>query len=115
MLNDGEARRLVASESLHVPHLIDVEVLSAVRRQAFVSELSTSQAERVLDVWGRIGLVRYAAGPLLARAWALRDSVTAYDAIYVALAEFLDCALVTADARLAAASGRRCATTVVPR
>jgi predicted nucleic acid-binding protein len=115
LLNDGEARRLVASESLHVPHLIDVEVLSAIRRQTLASELSTGQAERVLGVWGRIGLVRYAAGPLLARAWTLRDSVTAYDAIYVALAEFLGCALVTADARLAGASGKRCATTVVPR
>lgn len=115
LLNDGDARRLMASESLHAPHLIDVEVLSALRRQTPAGELSDEDATELLDVWRRLGATRYAAGPLLPRAWALRDSVTAYDATYVALAEQLNCTLVTADARLAGASGKRCPTTVVPR
>lgn len=115
LLNDGDARRLLASESLHAPHLIDVEVLSALRRQTLAGELSDDDAKELLDVWRRLGVTRYTAGPLLPRAWALRDSVTAYDATYVALAEHLGCALVTADARLAGASGKRCPTTVVPR
>lgn len=115
LLNDGDARRLMASESLHAPHLIDVEVLSALRRQTLAGELSDEDARKLLDVWRRLGVTRYAAGPLLSRAWALRDSVTAYDATYVALAEQLNCTLVTADARLAGASGKRCPTTVVPR
>ena len=55
-----------------------------------------------------LALDRYPALPLLPRAFELRANVTAYDAMYVALAEALDCPLVTADARLAAASGPRC-------
>ncbi|WP_222850187.1 type II toxin-antitoxin system VapC family toxin [Allosaccharopolyspora coralli] len=49
---------------------------------------------------------------LLHRVWELRQNISAYDASYVALAEFLDCDLVTADARLARTPGTRC--TVVP-
>jgi predicted nucleic acid-binding protein len=52
---------------------------------------------------------------LLDRMWQLRENVTAYDAAYVALAEALDCPVVTADARLSRAPGLRCTVTVVPR
>lgn len=115
LLNDGPARRLLAAEAIHVPHLVDAEVVSVLRRQAATGLLKSEHARQALDVWGRLGLIRYAAAPLLKRVWELRNAVTAYDAMYVALAENLDCALVTADARLAGANGPRCTITVVPR
>lgn len=58
---------------------------------------------------------RYAVHSLLDRVWELRDNLSAYDASYVALAEMLNCALLTADARLSRAPGTRCPITVVPR
>ena len=115
LLNDGQARRLLAVESVHAPHLVDAEVVSALRRQATSGLLASKDARRALDVWRRLGLIRYAASPLLERVWELRAAVTTYDAMYIALAENLDCALVTADARLSGANGPRCAITVVPR
>jgi predicted nucleic acid-binding protein len=115
LLNDGQARRLLADESVHAPHLVDAEVASVLRRQVAAGRVASGEARRALDVWRRLGLIRYAASPLLERVWELRAAVTAYDAMYVALAENLDCALVTADTRLAGANGPRCAITVVPR
>lgn len=115
LLNDGPARRLLAAEAIHVPHLVDAEVVSVLRRQAATGLLKSEHARQALDVWGRLGLIRYAAAPLLKRVWELRNAVTSYDAMYVALAENLDCALVTADARLSGANGPRCTITVVPR
>jgi predicted nucleic acid-binding protein len=115
LLNDGQARGLISVESVHVPHLVDIEVVSSVRRQVAIGALAAGKARRALDVWQRLGLIRYAAAPLLDRVWELRAAVTAYDGIYVALAENLDCALVTADARLSGANGPRCAITVVHR
>ncbi|MEW2481706.1 type II toxin-antitoxin system VapC family toxin [Mycobacterium sp. NPDC049093] len=115
LLNDGPARRLLAAEAIHAPHLVDVEVVSVLRRQAAAGLLGTADARQALDVWRRLGLIRYAASPLLERVWELRATVTAYDAMYVALAENLDCVLVTADARLPGANGPRCTVTVVPR
>ncbi len=115
LLNGGEARRLLADEALHVPHLADVEVVSALRRHVAVGVLAEADARRALTVWKRLGLIRYASTPLLHRVWELRDTVSAYDAVYVALAENLGCALVTADARLAGANGPRCIVTVLPR
>nr|WP_323055398.1 type II toxin-antitoxin system VapC family toxin [Mycolicibacterium sp. J2] len=86
----------------------------ALRRQIADGALALSDARRVIDVWARLGITRYAAAPLLERVCELRDTVTTYDAMYVALAEALDCPLVTADARLSRAPGIRCAVTVIP-
>ncbi|MGV0741054.1 type II toxin-antitoxin system VapC family toxin [Mycolicibacterium sp. XJ870] len=115
LMNDGPARRIVAAEAIHAPHLVDVEVVSVLRRQVSAGLVGTGDAHEVLDVWRRLALIRYAASPLLERVGELRAAVTAYDAMYVALAESLDCALVTADARLSGANGPRCTITVVPR
>lgn len=114
LLNDGPARRLLAAEAIHVPHQVDTQVVSVLRGQAATGLLKSEHARQALGVWGRLGLIRYAAAPLLKRVWELRAAVTAYDAMYVALAENLDCALVTADARLSGTHGPRCTITVVP-
>jgi predicted nucleic acid-binding protein len=114
LLNSGQARRLIAEESLHAPHLVDIEVVSALRRQVAGGALKHDNARRALHAWAELGVIRYAAAPLLDRVWELRTTVTAYDATYVALAEALNCPLVTADSRLSRAPGITCAVTVVP-
>ena len=114
LLNDGQARRLLAAERLHAPHLIDSEVVSALRRQRHANRVSSADGWNALDTWRRLAVTRYPALGLLARIWALRDNLSAYDASYVALAESLDCALVTADSRLSNAPRLRCPITVVP-
>lgn len=68
----------------------------------------------LLDTWQRLGVTRYPVFAMLERIWALRENVSAYDAAYVALAELLGCALLTADGRLARAPGLGCSVTVVP-
>jgi predicted nucleic acid-binding protein len=115
LLNAGPARRSLGSEQLHVPHLVDYEVASGLRRRVLCGEIAESGGWAALDTWRHLGATRYAIHTLLARVWQLRANISAYDAGYVALAELLDCALVTADARLSRAPGIRCAVTVVPR
>ncbi|HEY5117019.1 MAG TPA: type II toxin-antitoxin system VapC family toxin [Nakamurella sp.] len=114
LLNDGEARRIMAIESVHVPHLIDAEVASGLRRHARSGSVAPAAARAALEAWRRAGVQRYPIPGLLERMWELRENVTSYDACYVALAEGLRCALVTADTQLARATGLRCAVTVVP-
>lgn len=115
LLNDGPARQALAHDRVHVPHLIDSEVASALRRAVAASRIAPGDAWSALDRWRRLGMARYAVFPLLGRVWELRDSLSAYDASYVALAESLGCALLTADIRLGRAPGLRCPVTVVPR
>ena len=115
LLNDGEARRLVARENVAIPHLADSELTHALRGQVRRGRIVEHQARAALARWARLGLHRFPAVGLLARVWELRDNLSAYDATYVALAEALGCALVTADARLAQAPGPTCAITVVRR
>ncbi len=66
-------------------------------------------------MWRRLGIIRYPLVGILGRVWQLRDNLSAYDACYVALAEELGCALLTADQRMTRAPGTRCPITVVPR
>ena len=114
LLNDGQARRLLGAERLHAPHLIDSEIASALRRQVHNKRISPMDGRNALDTWRRLALARYPIPGMLRRIWALRDNLSAYDASYVALAESLDCALVTADARLSNAPDKRCPVTVIP-
>lgn len=113
LLNDGEARRLVATESVAVPHLADSEVANGLRSKVARSEIDSVDGAKCLAVWSRLGVRRMAVSAFLDRIWELRHNLSAYDATYVALAEALDCGLVTNDARLAGAPGIRCSVTVV--
>lgn len=115
LLNDGDARRSLASQTVAVPHLADSEVTHALRAQVLRGRISADDAGRALARWARIGLRRFTVVGLLTRVWELRDNLSAYDATYVALAEALACELVTADARLARAPGPTCPITVVRR
>ncbi|NMN97865.1 type II toxin-antitoxin system VapC family toxin [Antrihabitans stalactiti] len=114
LLNAGESRKMVEQEQLHVPHLIDPEVASALRRRVLSGRLGESNGRAALDVWSRLGMTRYPINAVLSRIWELRDNLSAYDASYVAVAEQLGCSLVTADARLGQAPGIRCTISVVP-
>lgn len=113
LLRDGSAREVAAHEQLHAPHLIDAEVAQTLRRLVSADRLLARTGEHLLSEWSALALVRHPVHPLLARIWALRENVSAYDATYVALAEALGCALVTADVRLARAPGATCPVTVV--
>jgi predicted nucleic acid-binding protein len=115
LLADGEARRWLRAEPLAAPHLVDAEVLHTLNRQTRRGVIDTGGAERAWRTWRQLGLRRFPVVGMLDRMWELRHNVTSYDAGYIALAEELDCPLVTADARLANASGPRCTFTVVRR
>ncbi len=90
---------------LHVPHLADVEVAQALRRYARDGELDATAAAVALDDLRALDLQRHSHEPLLDRVWKLRENLSAYDAVYVALAEALDAVLLTCDGRLARAPG----------
>lgn len=115
LLSAGPAREALGAEQLHVPHLVDSEVASAVRRRTLAGVLGERDGWRALDAWRRMGVTRHPTIGLLDRVWELRDNLSAYGATYVALAELLGCALLTADGRLGRAPGVTCPVTVVPR
>jgi predicted nucleic acid-binding protein len=102
------ARRIADPElGLHVPHLVDVEVAHVLRRYVRDGDLDAASAEAALQDLRDLDLVRHPHEPLLDRVWTLRDRLTAYDAVYVALAEGLDAVLLTCDRKLARAPGMR--------
>jgi predicted nucleic acid-binding protein len=97
--------RLLADGSLHAPHLLDVEVGSALRRLAAHGELS---ADRTADAFVDAiepPILRYPHRTLIERAWELRAHSTIADGVDIARAELLDAPLVTSDERLARAGG----------
>lgn len=106
---DGDrARDRLRGERLVAPYLIDLEVTSAWRRLAAVGDLDDRRAKLALDDLQSLRMDRVPHSPLIARCWELRDTLTVYDGAYVALAEVIDAVLLTADARLASASGPKC-------
>jgi predicted nucleic acid-binding protein len=100
-------RVLNHDDSLHVPHLLDLEVLQAIRRLTLAGEVSTSRADAALFALLDLPLTRHEHTPFMGRIWGLRASMTAYDAAYVALAEGLQAVLLTCDGKLARAHGHR--------
>jgi predicted nucleic acid-binding protein len=99
----GLIDRLDADGDLHAPHLIDIEVLHALRRLVLRGEISDDRAADARTDFADLALVRYPHEPFGDRIWQLRHNLTAYDAAFVALAEALGTPLVTSDARLATA------------
>jgi predicted nucleic acid-binding protein len=102
-----EERLFEGGETLHAPHLIDLEVVQVLRRYAAGDEISAERAREALDDLAAFRLRRWAHEPLTLRIWDLRQNLTAYDAAYVALAEALGACLLTRDRRLASAPGIR--------
>jgi len=103
---DAIAPRLFDSrQSLHAPHLIDIEIAQVVRRFALSGELEERRGREALADLSDFPLRRYPHDALLPRIWDLRNNLTGYDAAYVALAEALDAPLLTRDQRLARAAG----------
>lgn len=104
-----DAIDLAAAEptGMHAPHLIDIEVMHTLRRLLRMGELTTRDAEFAVKAFQQLRLARHTQLQLLPRIWELRDSLSAYDAAYVALAEGLDMPLLTCDAKLARAPGHR--------
>lgn len=112
---DGERsrHRLILEADLHAPDLLDLEVLSVLRRRSSSGDIREAEAKAALEDLGELRLTRYPHLPFLPRVWALRANLSPYDAAYVALAEELRCPLVTADRRIARAPGIGCAVEVL--
>jgi len=101
-------------QHVHVPHLVDIEVANAVRGHVRRGELDQRSGWDILHTFRWLAITRHGTFSMLDRVWELRHNLTAYDAAYVALAETLQCPLVTADARISRAPGLRCPVTVLP-
>jgi predicted nucleic acid-binding protein len=99
------ARLGQAGETLHAPHLIDLEVFSAVRHHVRRRVLPEDRGRLALEDLRDLRLIRYPISPLMERMWEMRENVSGFDAAYVALAEALDAPLVTSDCRLARTRG----------
>lgn len=90
---------------LAAPHLLDVEFGQVMRRFVHSGAISSSRAEQAITDFLDLGITRYDHGPLLGRAFELRDNATVYDALYLILAEALGATLVTRDAALGSVPG----------
>lgn len=113
LLGTGAGARVVArigaSDTVHAPHLLDVEIVQVLRRLVRGRELPRQRAEQALAALSGFRVLRHAHYGFVARVWDLRDKLSAYDAVYVALAEALHAPLLTLDARLARAGGHEAA------
>jgi predicted nucleic acid-binding protein len=112
LLNTPRAHRISErifddGETLHAPHLLDLEVAQVLRRYSLAGELKPMRGRQALEDLTDLPLNRYPHDLFLHRIWELRNNITAYDAVYLALAEVLDAPLITGDSRLAKAAGRR--------
>jgi predicted nucleic acid-binding protein len=95
------------NETLHVPHVLDLEVVQVLRRYNLSGQMDAQRSEEALEDLADLPLNRYSHDVFVFRIWALRQNLTAYDAAYIALAEALDAPLITRDAALVRASGHR--------
>jgi predicted nucleic acid-binding protein len=107
-----ERRIYSRNETLHAPHLLDLEVTQVLRRLALQRVVSTRRADEAVRDLLDLRVARYPHLVLLPRIWQLRHNFSAYDAAYIVLAEKLGAALITRDARLGAASGHAAAVEV---
>lgn len=109
VVGDRAVIERLVDEDVHVPHLLDLEVASALRRLVAAREIEEPQAVEALATLEAADIHRHPHIPLLRLIWDLRDEMTPYDAAYVALATVLQAPLVTTDRKLAAAPGLPCA------
>lgn len=107
------ARLAARGETLHAPHLVDLEIVQVLRRFVRTSDLTEDRAGEALDDFRDLPIVRYPHTLLLDPVWGLRRNATAYDGAYLALAEALDAPLLTVDKRLRAVPGARALVEVV--
>jgi predicted nucleic acid-binding protein len=108
------AREALIGPQVHAPHLIDSEVAHVLRRRVRLGAIDAATGWNLLNTFRWMAITRHGTFSMFDRVWELRDNLTAYDAAYVALAEIIDCPLVTGDARISRAPGLRCPVTVVP-
>jgi predicted nucleic acid-binding protein len=104
---DALDHAMADADGMHAPHLLDIEVTHAIRRYVRIRELPAAEANAAIVALPLLRIERYAHLLLLPRIWELRNSLSAYDATYVALAESLAQPLLTCDARLSRADGHR--------
>ena len=107
---DGKRARteIRAAQDLAAPDLVDVETVAVLRKRWLAEAITQRRFASAIGDLENIGIDRYPTLPLMRRAYELRSTVTSYDAAYVALAELLECELLTGDARLAKAPGPKC-------
>lgn len=112
LVGDGPQVRAIEAylvdEEVAVPDLLDLEAVSVIRRLVLAGELDPIAAQQAIATLMELPFQRVSHLPLVPRIWELKDNVSPCDAAYVALAEHLDVALYTGDARLARAPGIRC-------
>ena len=101
------------SESLHAPHLLDVEVAQVLRNFVRDKAITAQRGQEALEDLGDLPLRRYPHDFLIPRIWELRATLTAYDAAYVALSELIDAPLLTCDGKIASAPGHHAKIAVV--
>ena len=104
-----EKRIYSRNETLHAPHLLDLEVTQVLRRLALQGVVSVRRADEAVRDLLDLRITRYPHVVLLPRIWQLRQNLSAYDAAYIVLAEKLGAALVTRDRRVASSSGHAAA------
>ena len=100
LADDIRSELVRSGEAFLVPHLIDIEVLSAIRRLAAGQRMDAHRWGQALEGLAALPAERYSHTPLLSRIWELRHNFTAYDAVYIALAEATDSVLYTCDEKL---------------
>lgn len=110
---DAAVSTRIDSADLAAPDLLDVEVASALRGLWLGRKVNEERLYATVDDLARFEAARFTSGILVPRAMQLRANLTMYDATYVALAEVLECALLTRDRRIAGTPSIRCAVQVI--
>lgn len=114
-IDGAAARAAIAGHTLTAPELLDLEVVSVWRRQVAAGRMTPARAELAIADLVAIPIRRVSHRALMDRCWELRQTVTVYDAAYIALAETLAVPLLTADARLSRSPGLRCRVELLTR